>query len=735
MAEEDYAVPSVRSDNKRKFDDTEHVGRKTGFSGPPSGENQNTYNSAPQSLDEEVQIRKRRAQEIVARLVNDAEAKRPRVEEENERSDYGYAQKSQSLSVGNVQYGGVSAAAPQSDYYDFQGSSRKMDVPNAKVGLLIGKGGETIKYLQQHSGAKIQITRDADADPHSSTREVELSGTAENISRAEQLIKDVMAQADAGGSGTLAAQGFNTLQSGGEQIQLKVPNNKVGPFILKSDFLQVGLIIGRGGETIKNLQSRTGARVQLIPLHLPVGDTSTERTVQVTGSKSQIEAAQEMIKELTSELTVAEGVLRLMGTWYEFKTHLDAVLELGACVLKVPSRVCLSNLAMLDFVPVSNRFRSPSMGYNQQGYRPYGPPQQWGPRGAPRMQHPGYGYQQQGVSAYPAPSQQYQSQPYGGYPQQAPGGYASGWDQRPPPPGQTPQQTGEYDYYGQQGPAGTTSTDGNYGYGEAQGGGYGQAGTYGQQGFPEQGYGQGYGQQDYGNQGPTQQVYGQEGNPQQGYGQQVYRTPQSGTVPQQGPASQGYGLQSSSQQGYSQQGYGQSGASHEAYGQQSPATPGYAQQGTQSGYGQPLSSQPVYGQQTSSQLGYGQHASSQLGYMHQGSTEAGFGQQGSAQPVSGQREPTQPGYEQEGLSQPGPVKQGTSQPGYGQNVSSHPGYGQHENQKAYEESTQQAYGQHPYNDGYSYDQPHDEEDISEDLLKKYLKIDLLTLLDDMIGSF
>ena len=30
-----------------------------------------------------------------------------------------------------------------------------------KVGLLIGKGGETIKYLQQHSGSKIQITRDS----------------------------------------------------------------------------------------------------------------------------------------------------------------------------------------------------------------------------------------------------------------------------------------------------------------------------------------------------------------------------------------------------------------------------------------------------------------------------------------------------------------------------------------------------------------------------------------------
>jgi far upstream element-binding protein len=33
-----------------------------------------------------------------------------------------------------------------------------------QVGLIIGKGGETIKYLQQQSGARIQVARDADSD-------------------------------------------------------------------------------------------------------------------------------------------------------------------------------------------------------------------------------------------------------------------------------------------------------------------------------------------------------------------------------------------------------------------------------------------------------------------------------------------------------------------------------------------------------------------------------------------
>lgn len=64
----------------------------------------------------------------------------------------------------------------------------------SQVGVIIGKGGETIRYLQLQSGAKIQVTRDMDADPNAQTRAVEISGTSEQISKAEQLINDVLAE-------------------------------------------------------------------------------------------------------------------------------------------------------------------------------------------------------------------------------------------------------------------------------------------------------------------------------------------------------------------------------------------------------------------------------------------------------------------------------------------------------------------------------------------------------------
>ena len=86
----------------------------------------------------------------------------------------------------------LSGAPSVPSSYGYPGLSKKIEIPNGRVGVIIGKGGETIKYLQLQSGAKIQVTRDMDADPHSLTRGVELMGTPDQISKAEQLIKDVL---------------------------------------------------------------------------------------------------------------------------------------------------------------------------------------------------------------------------------------------------------------------------------------------------------------------------------------------------------------------------------------------------------------------------------------------------------------------------------------------------------------------------------------------------------------
>ncbi|XP_042484594.1 far upstream element-binding protein 2-like isoform X2 [Macadamia integrifolia] len=593
---------------------------------------------------------------------------------------------------------------------EMQTMSRKMEVPNNKVGVLIGKAGDTIRFLQYNSGAKIQITRDADADPYSTARPVELIGTLDNINKAEKLIKDVIAEADAGGSPSLVARGFGTAQAGGatEQIQLQVPNEKVG------------LIIGKGGETIKNLQTRSGARIQLIPQHLPEGDQSKERTVRVTGNKKQIEMAREMIKEVMSQ-------------------------------------------------PVRP---SPHSGvYNQQAYRPRGPavPQQWGPRGPPPVQPTGYDYQQRGM--YPSQNPQYPPPTYGGYPpqQQAPrSSFNAGWDQRPAVPVQGPPQSGGYDYYGQGGshvgdgsvhapvstpaPAPTSAVGPpaqmNYNYGQPQGPEYGQPTNYPQSAPPQQNYGHGYEDQKYENQPPTQHAYGghgvsqpgvypQQAGTQPGYAQQPYSKPpygmpsqgpppqsygpprpnQPGEVPYQGPiqsthsyapnvpqqqsypyASSGpaqqaypYGSGPTANDGYNQPpaptasapGYGQPGGLVSGYGQPGGQAPtAYAQAGPSGGYG-PYNSQPGYNEQPAqSNANYGFQGPSEAGYSNAAGPAYGAppaGQVGYAQPA-----PNQPSYDQS-MPQSGGYGGvlGNAPVGYGKSLSPQPGYGQYDSTQMY----------------------------------------------------
>ncbi|XP_050939030.1 uncharacterized protein LOC103495212 isoform X2 [Cucumis melo] len=234
-------------------------------------------------LEENIQLAKQKAQEIVAKLVSNAESKRPRFEYEPPAA--APAPLNPPLSSSTFPVSSGTQAGP---YHGFQTTSKKINIPNIKVGLIIGKGGETIKYLQLQSGAKIQITRDFEADPQSLTRDVELMGTSEQVSRAEQLINEVIAEADSGGSASTTNQAMNSSQPGVEQFVMKIPNNKVA------------LVIGKGGETIKSIQSKSAARVQIIPLHLPPGDTSTERSVYINGLKEQIESAKELINEVIS---------------------------------------------------------------------------------------------------------------------------------------------------------------------------------------------------------------------------------------------------------------------------------------------------------------------------------------------------------------------------------------------------------------------------------------------------
>ncbi|KAI9229277.1 MAG: hypothetical protein DHS80DRAFT_30010 [Piptocephalis tieghemiana] len=82
---------------------------------------------------------------------------------------------------------------PRSDAPPQPGEVRvQLAVPNHRVGLLIGKGGETIRELQVRSSARVHVQPDREMLPGQTERTVLVTGREEATAFAQQLIMEVV---------------------------------------------------------------------------------------------------------------------------------------------------------------------------------------------------------------------------------------------------------------------------------------------------------------------------------------------------------------------------------------------------------------------------------------------------------------------------------------------------------------------------------------------------------------
>ncbi|VVC27860.1 Hypothetical protein CINCED_3A014135 [Cinara cedri] len=167
-------------------------------------------------------------------------------------------------------------------------------IPGAKVGLIIGKGGETIKMLQESSGAKMIVIQDG---PNSQENEkpLRISGETAKVEHAKKLVYDMLGVGEKeGGSSNFDQNGsnwngsnsgdYNSMHSGyGGKVEVGVPKQVVG------------LVIGKGGDMIKKIQADTGAKVQFINLN---EDTPDDRRCLITGNPDQVAEAKQRIEAL-----------------------------------------------------------------------------------------------------------------------------------------------------------------------------------------------------------------------------------------------------------------------------------------------------------------------------------------------------------------------------------------------------------------------------------------------------
>ncbi|KAL9640355.1 MAG: hypothetical protein Q9204_000746 [Flavoplaca sp. TL-2023a] len=163
-------------------------------------------------------------------------------------------------------------------------------VPNRTVGLIIGRGGETIRDLQERSGCHVNIV--GEEKSVNGFRPVNLIGTPQAAGVARQLIDEIVESdtknMNAQNAGNRDMGRSQPMFGGGGGGDEKINDNITVPSEA------VGMIIGKeGGETIKDMQQTTGCKINVSQ---PNG-RDVERPIGLVGSRGAIEAAKRAIMD------------------------------------------------------------------------------------------------------------------------------------------------------------------------------------------------------------------------------------------------------------------------------------------------------------------------------------------------------------------------------------------------------------------------------------------------------
>ena len=174
--------------------------------------------------------------------------------------------------------------------------STQMFVPDKTVGLIIGRRGETIKDLQERSGCHVNIV--GENKSQNGLRPVNLIGDDQATAVARELILEIVESDSKATNANQAAPqrdrsydnynqqrggGAGTPQGGRDYIEktIKVPSEAVG------------MIIGKGGETIKDMQRTTGCKINVNQPKPP----DVTRNIDLAGTSRSMAEAERIIWE------------------------------------------------------------------------------------------------------------------------------------------------------------------------------------------------------------------------------------------------------------------------------------------------------------------------------------------------------------------------------------------------------------------------------------------------------
>lgn len=227
------------------------------------------------------------------------------------------------------------------------------------VGKVIGKGGEMLRDLQARSGCRLDVDQNV---PHGNPRILTYRGTRKTVDLAKQMVQVLCTPQ--GNEGSLPL---------GEATRkdLIVPASSVGK------------IIGRAGEMVRELQSRSQAKIQVD--HTNKAIRSDSRSVSIIGTPDAVTKAEEMILFLVANpMLDAMKAIRML---VEDKMHKGGRWGSGSPYMNMPNQ-------------------GQNMQPTEQGGYSHNPPQQQQQYGSYHQGGPPPGHGYGGHGGPPPPNQQ-----------------------------------------------------------------------------------------------------------------------------------------------------------------------------------------------------------------------------------------------------------------------------------------------------------------------------------------
>ncbi|XP_076327940.1 insulin-like growth factor 2 mRNA-binding protein 1 isoform X3 [Tachypleus tridentatus] len=178
---------------------------------------------------------------------------------------------------------------PPSQHHDPNKEQVFLYIPNAAVGAIIGTGGSSIRDMISSSGASIKVAQPDKDEPleRQTERKVTIVGTPESQWKAQFLIFK-----------KVSFEGYAGSQDARLRVEIFVPSS------------QVGRIIGKGGQTVREMQRLTQAVIKL-PEGSQNSQEEEETPVHIIGDFYSSQAAQRHIRVLVNRSQAnARGVGR-----------------------------------------------------------------------------------------------------------------------------------------------------------------------------------------------------------------------------------------------------------------------------------------------------------------------------------------------------------------------------------------------------------------------------------------